>query len=73
MRNPAKTARGASAELGIDATSLEIAIRRLTHGAKPLDIRVIHEQQKIADRFYALGLIPRAITVRQAVWVPTRA
>ena len=73
VRNPAKTARGAAAELGIDATSLEIAIRRLTHGAKPLDIRVIHEQQKIADRFYALGLIPRAITVRQAVWVPTRA
>jgi hypothetical protein len=28
---------------------------------------VIWEQQRIADRFYALGVLPRAISVRAAV------
>jgi len=50
---------------------LEIVVRRFAHGAKPLEIGVIREQQKIADRFYALGLIPRAIAIRDAVWAPT--
>lgn len=68
--DPAKAARSMADELGIDTSSLEIAIRRLAHGTKPLDSHVIREQQKIADRFYALGLIPRAIAVREAVWLP---
>ena len=68
VNDPAKAARRASQELGIDVSALEVAIGRLTHGAKPLDGRVIGEQQKIADRFYALGLIPRAILIRDAVW-----
>jgi aliphatic sulfonates family ABC transporter substrate-binding protein len=73
VNNPGKAAHSLSSELGIDASSLEIAIRRLTHGAKPLDLGVVREQQKIADRFYALGLIPRAVAVRDAVWSPTPA
>lgn len=71
LNNPARAAHSLSNEFGIDSSSLEIAIRRLTHGPRPLDIGVIREQQKIADRFYALGLIPRAIVVRDAVWAPT--
>ena len=69
--NPAKAAHLASSEVGIDASSLEVAYARLTHGAQPLNIAVIREQQKIADRFFALGLIPRAISVRDAVWSPS--
>jgi ABC-type nitrate/sulfonate/bicarbonate transport system substrate-binding protein len=74
VSNPAKAARSLLGEIDIDTWSLEIAIRRPTHRTKPLDLGVIREQQKIADRFYALGLIPRAIAVRDAVWVsPSRA
>jgi len=73
VSNPSRTAHCVSRETGIDTCSLEIAIGRLTHGAQPLNLGVIREQQKIADRFYALGLIPRAITVREAVWVPAVA
>jgi len=73
VNDPSKAARSLSDELGIDSSSLEIAIRRLSHGTKPLDSGVIREQQKIADRFYALGLIPRAIAVRDAVWAPSQA
>lgn len=71
VSNPVKAAQCLSGELGIDAASLEIVVRRFAHGAKPLEIGVIREQQKIADRFYALGLIPRAIAIRDAVWAPT--
>ena len=70
VSNPSRAAHSVSRETGIDTSSLEIAIARLTHGARPLSLGVIREQQKIADRFYALGLIPRAIAVREAVWSP---
>ena len=33
-----------------------------------MDLTVIRAQQTIADRFFALGLLPRAINVREAVW-----
>jgi len=33
-----------------------------------MDAQTVREQQQIADRFYALGLIPKAIAIRKAVW-----
>jgi aliphatic sulfonates family ABC transporter substrate-binding protein len=64
---PAKAAQDLAAKIGVDAAALKIAFRRLTHGPRPLSREVISEQQRIADRFYALGLLPRAISVRRAV------
>lgn len=55
-------------QTGIEAGALEIAIARLGFGVKPLNDQVIAEQQKIADSFHGLGLIPKPITVRDAVW-----
>jgi DNA-binding NtrC family response regulator/ABC-type nitrate/sulfonate/bicarbonate transport system substrate-binding protein len=66
--NPLATARAASTKIGIDVPTLEITFGRLTHGTQPMDQTIIWEQQKIADRFYALGLIPRAIAVREMIW-----
>lgn len=33
-----------------------------------MDLPTIRAQQRIADRFYALGLLNRPIAVRDAVW-----
>jgi hypothetical protein len=33
-----------------------------------MDLKVIRAQQTIADRFYALGLIGKPVSVREAVW-----
>lgn len=66
--NGLQTARLLSAKMGIDVPTLEIMFKRLTHGTKLIDQNVVWEQQKIADRFYALGLIPKPISVRDAVW-----
>ncbi|MCL9668751.1 sigma 54-interacting transcriptional regulator [Rosenbergiella epipactidis] len=57
-----------SNEIAIDAPALEMALSRRSHQAHVMDRHIIREQQIIADRFYALGLLPRPINVRQAVW-----
>ncbi len=38
------------------------------YGVRPVDEAVAAEQQRIADTFTALGLLPKPITVRDAVW-----
>ena len=53
--------------IGIPAPVLEIALKRQTYGIKPLDSAVIAEQQHIADTFFALGLLPKAINVAAIV------
>ena len=63
-----EAARLLSAELGIDARSLRIALARRSHRPRPMDLSVIRAQQTIADRFYALGLIAKPVPVREAVW-----
>ena len=56
-----------SAGIGIPAPVLEIALKRQTYGIKPLDESVVAEQQRIADTFHALGLLPKAIVVSAIV------
>jgi sulfonate transport system substrate-binding protein len=56
-----------SPSVAIPAAVLEIALRRQSYGIKALDDKVIAEQQRIADTFHKLGLIPKPITVSDAV------
>jgi sulfonate transport system substrate-binding protein len=53
---------------GIPAPILEVALKRQSFGVKPLDAKVIEEQQKIGDLFHTLGLIPKTIKVEEIVW-----
>jgi sulfonate transport system substrate-binding protein len=53
--------------IGIPAPVLEIALKRQSYGIKPVDAAVVAEQQKLADKFFELGLIPKAIKVSDAV------
>ena len=66
------------ARLGAEATGLPIeAMRRAAARAAfevaPLSEAVIAQQQRVADRFHRLKLIPRAVTVRDIVWQPPAA
>ncbi|CAI0730064.1 Transcriptional regulatory protein ZraR [Serratia entomophila] len=65
---PVEAARHLSSELGLATASLELALSRRSHETRVMNLQVIRQQQSIADRFYALGLLPRAINVRDAVW-----
>ena len=46
--------------------SVALSLRRYSHDVRPLNTAVIAEQQKIADVFSDLKLIPRKISVRDA-------
>jgi len=60
-----------SVQIGIPASVLETALKRLAYGAHPMDDEAIADQQRIADTFYALGLVPKQIVVSDAVRKPT--
>ncbi len=64
--NPAEVATILSAQTGLEKSVVELAAQRYTYGVKPLTAEVIGEQQKIADAFAKLKLIPKAITVKDA-------
>ena len=57
---------------GLDADVVELNLRRYGYGVTTLTDAVIAEQQKIADTFYELKLIPKPIVVREAAWQPAR-
>ena len=54
--------------VGIPAPVLRLALERLSYGVAPLDAAAVGDQQKVADAFHALGLLPKPIRVADAVW-----
>jgi aliphatic sulfonates family ABC transporter substrate-binding protein len=68
VRHSAEVARFMTREIGIEVPALELAFSRLSYGAKPLDDRAVRQQQDIANTFHALGVLPSAVHVRDAVW-----
>lgn len=70
--HPKELAETLSPQLGIDVPSLERAAKRRTYGIQPIDDALISEQQKIADTFFKLGLIPKEIKVKDAVLPATK-
>ncbi len=67
---PQEVAEFLSPQVGIDAKTLETIVRRQPSGFKPIDAPVISDQQRIADAFFQLNLIPKAVVVREAVITP---
>lgn len=77
---------GEAAQADLDATAAAISastgvpqeITRITLGRKganlggivPLDDAIIAQQQALADEFYGLKIIPRALTISDIVWYP---
>jgi len=53
---------------GIDIAAWRRAVQRTDYRVAPLNEGVIEEQQRVADRFHKLGLIPNRIAVRDIVW-----
>ncbi|MGU3663117.1 sulfonate ABC transporter substrate-binding protein [Methylobacterium sp. A49B] len=56
--------------VGIPAPVLGVALGRLSYGVAPLDAAAVADQQKVADAFHGLGLLPKPIRVADAVWTP---
>jgi sulfonate transport system substrate-binding protein len=52
-----------SPAIGLPAPVLAASLKREAYGILPINSEVIASQQRIADTFVALGLLPKAITV----------
>ena len=68
--NPDKVAETFSPILGIPVPVLALAAERRTYGVQPINPDVVAKQQAIADVFFELGLIPKAIKIADAVKAP---
>jgi sulfonate transport system substrate-binding protein len=53
-------------QIGLDQATLELALSRGGYGVTTVNDAVLAEQQRIADAFYDLKLIPKHINVRDA-------
>jgi len=65
--NPKEAAAALSPQIGLDQATVELALSRGGYGVKPVDDAVLAEQQRIADSFYDLKLIPKHINIRDAI------
>jgi sulfonate transport system substrate-binding protein len=52
-----------SPSIGLPASVLEVSLERESYGTVPINSEVIASQQRVADTFFALGLIPKAVNV----------
>ncbi len=68
-QNTAKAAADISPSIGLPVPVLETWFARQKYGVRKLDAKTFADQQKIADTFYKLGLIPTPVTVSEAAWV----
>jgi sulfonate transport system substrate-binding protein len=55
-----------SPSVGLPAPVLAASLKRESYGIRPISDEVIASQQRIADTFVGLGLLPKAITVSDA-------
>lgn len=69
-KNRDEVAKTLSPVLGIDLESMKKATDRKIFGVVPIDDRLIAEQQKVADTYYQLKLIPKQLDVKEAFLKP---
>lgn len=68
--NPKAAAAEFSPLIGIPAPILEVALARQQYDVKPITSEVAAAQQKVADAFLALGLIPKPVRISDALRAP---
>ncbi|RZT09928.1 sulfonate transport system substrate-binding protein [Duganella sp. CF402] len=65
-KNPKDVAQILSAQTGLDVDVVALAASRYSYGVKPITADVLEQQQKLADTFANLKLIPKPIVVKDA-------
>jgi sulfonate transport system substrate-binding protein len=65
-------AKSLSAVTGIPLDIQTVAANRSSFAVGPVTEEIIATQQGVADRFFKLGLIPKPVVVREAVWKPVQ-
>lgn len=68
--NPQQVTDQVAPLLGLPAEITLTSVKRQGYGASPLTPEVVASQQKIADTFTALKLIPKALSIKDVIWTP---
>jgi sulfonate transport system substrate-binding protein len=69
LKDPAGTAKFLAAKLGIgEAVMLKSELRKPRYEAQPMNEESIEDQQLVADTFWQLGLVPKAIRAVDVVF-----
>ncbi|MBR8836470.1 MAG: sulfonate ABC transporter substrate-binding protein [Stigonema ocellatum SAG 48.90 = DSM 106950] len=69
-KNRAAVAETLAPVLGIDLETMKKATDRKKFGVVPIDEQLMAKQQKVADTYYKLKLIPKQIDVKEAMLKP---
>jgi len=67
-----EVAKSLSAVTGIALDIQTVAANRSSFAVGPIADDIVATQQGVADRFFKLGLIPKPVVVRDAVWKPAQ-
>ncbi|MYM66868.1 aliphatic sulfonate ABC transporter substrate-binding protein [Pseudoduganella sp. FT55W] len=65
-KNPKEVAQILASQTGLDVDVVALAAGRYSYGVKPITNEVLEQQQKLADTFANLKLIPKQIAVKDA-------
>ena len=68
--DPAAVTEQVAPLLGLSKDITSVAVKRQGYGAQPLTPAVVAAQQKIADSFYQLKLIPKPLSIKDVIWTP---
>jgi sulfonate transport system substrate-binding protein len=71
--NRDKVAKALADVTGVDLEIQTIAANRSSFAIGKLTHDIIATQQAVADRFHRLGLIPKPIVIREAVWASSQS
>lgn len=66
--NRDKVATTVAEVTGVPIAAQTLAVNRAKFGIYPITPEIIAGQQATADRFFALGLIPAAVNIADAIW-----
>ncbi|MOA43971.1 alkanesulfonate transporter substrate-binding subunit [compost metagenome] len=71
--NPQDVTAQVSPLLGLPTDITLTSVKRQGYGALFLTPEVVAAQQKIADSFYQLKLIPKPLSIKDVIWTPPAA
>lgn len=73
-QQPAQTAAFLAPLWGLDAETIALANSRRSYEVRAVRPEALGEQQRIADAFFAAGLLPKKVNTSDvAIWTPDQA
>ncbi|MEG4322583.1 MULTISPECIES: aliphatic sulfonate ABC transporter substrate-binding protein [unclassified Microcoleus] len=67
-KNPERSAEFISARTGMKKTTARILTKSRSYNLLPIQDRAVEEQQRIAEIFFRLGLLPDRIWIQDLIW-----